>query len=465
MRSFAVILAAALIAASASSASEYEGLPVVEVEFSPRAQPLAAEALSNLVSVKPGAPLDDRQIRDTIGALFATGRYANIEVRAERVEEGARLFIRTEPNWFIGDVVVIGVAEPPNQNQLVNATRLRLGQLYTEQAAATARQNLRRLLVENGFTQPLIEYDTVRRDEDYQVDITFRMTPVSRAQIGDMVLPSSAPMSEKEVRSIADWKRGKQLTEERIEEGLGKLRKELHERDYWQGEATLTGRDYNPDNNQTNLIVNIQTGPKVIVRLEGFSLSQKDLERLLPIYEEGAVDEDLLAEGARNLSDYLETRGYFDASVEYERRRSGEDGVEVVYTIERGPRRKLSSITITGELFFDEQTIRERMLMQEASLQLRRGRFSSRLLQRDIDAITNLYRSNGFRDAEVSPIVRNLGDKKIAVHLHIEEGEATFIDELSVVGMDRFPLDNYRFASAEGQPFSETSAGQTSPSG
>lgn len=458
MRFLHWIVLPALLGAAAASASDFEGRPVADVRFEPRAQPVASAAREQLVEVRPGAPLDLEQVRRTIANLFATGRYANIEVEAVEQPIGLEVVFRTEPNWFVGDVEVLGVAGPPNQNQLINATRLRLGQLYTDQAAARAQQNLRRLLVESGYPTPILRQRTVERPEAYQVDVTFELLPVERAVLGDVILPPDAPLSEPEVRSVAKWKAGKTFTNDRVEEGLGRLREELHERDYLQGEAAVVGRDFNPDANRINLILDVELGPRVTVRVAGVDISQKKLERLLPVFEEGAVDEDLLAEGARNLSDYLETEGYFDAQVDYERRTVSEEEIEITYQVDRGVRQKLSRVTIAGELFFEEETIRERMLIQEASLQLRRGRFSSRLLERDIEAILNLYRSNGFRDASIESKVVHVGDKQIAVHLQISEGGATFIEDLEILGMERFPLgSSYRFASAVGQPFSETS--------
>ena len=448
----------ALFCAAALSASEFEGLPVVDVRFEPRAQPLAPDARERLVEVVVGRPLQQSQVRATIANLFAAGRYANIEADATARDGGVVVLFRTEPNWFVGSVEIEGVRDPPNRNQLVNATGLRLGQLYTARAAARARQNLRALLIEAGYPTPVIDYDAIEQPEAYQVDLLFRLRAAPRAEIGDIILPADAAFSEEEVRSIAKWKRGKPFDSDRIEEGLGRLRRELHERDYWQGEAAVVGRDYNPDANRINLIVNIQAGPRVTVRLEGADINLKKLERLLPVFEEGAVDEDLLAEGARNLSDYLETEGYFDSDVRYDRRIVSENEIEVVYFVERGPRQKLDRVTIRGELFFDETTIRERMLVQEASLQLRRGRFSSRLLEQDVDSILNLYRSNGFREATVDAQVEHVGERRIAVTLQIAEGPVTFVEEVTVEGMERFPLGTgFPFASAVGQPFSETS--------
>lgn len=446
----------ALVGAATLCASE-DPRRVSDVRFEPRVQPLASETLDELVTVRPGSVLDPSEVRQSIQNLFSTGRYNNIE--AEALDDGPDmiLLLRTQPATFVGDVEVTGVEEPPNQNELVNATRLRLGQLYTPDAVALARQNLRRLLIENGFTTPVVDYEAVERPEGYQMDVTFTVRPAIRARLGEVILPPDFTMNAEQVREITKWKFGKSLTDPRIASGLSRLRNRLYEDGYLQARVDLVGRDYNPDQDQINLILNIQTGPRMQVAIQGFDLSRGKQERLLPVLEEGIVDEDLLEEGAANLRDYLETLGYFDAQVSYERERSGPEDVLIRYLVERGPRRKLTEITINGEFFFDEATLRERLTMRPAGFELRRGRFSRRLLNRDVDAIENLYAGSGFLDAKIEAEVIDLNQNKIAVALTVDEGSATFVDSLRVIGMDDFPLDEYRFASAEGQPFSETS--------
>ncbi len=49
---------------------------------------------------------------------------------------------------------------------------------------------------------------------------------------------------------------------------------------------------------------------------EGFKISRGALKKNVPIYEENALDDDLLNEGRRNLINYLQGRGYFAAKVE-----------------------------------------------------------------------------------------------------------------------------------------------------
>jgi outer membrane protein assembly factor BamA len=197
----------------------------------------------------------------------------------------------------------------------------------------------------------------------------------------------------------------------------------------------------------------------MIVRVEGEDFSQGRLRKYLPIFEEGVIDEDLLAEGRRNLTDYLQTRGYFSAQVDYARERERDDEVIIVYRIERGPRHQLVEIEIAGNNFFDTETIRERMLIHVKTFQMRRGRFSASLLRRDIEAIEELYRSNGFGNVAVDSRAEDdyrgkPGD--IAVFIGINEGRPTLVSELAVKGIESIPREPLlaKLASVEGQPYS-----------
>jgi hypothetical protein len=44
-------------------------------------------------------------------------------------------------------------------------------------------------------------------------------------------------------------------------------------------------------------------------------VSQRVLKRYVPVFEEGAIDNDLLVESQRNLRDYFQSQGYYDVDV------------------------------------------------------------------------------------------------------------------------------------------------------
>ena len=84
------------------------------------------------------------------------------------------------------------------------------------------------------------------------------------------------------------------------------------------------------------------------------------LKEFVPIFQERSVDRDLLVEGRRNLLEYFQTQGYFDAQVGFEILPRQKDEQIVEYVLSRGERHRLVFLDIKGNRYFDQKTIRER---------------------------------------------------------------------------------------------------------
>ena len=68
--------------------------------------------------------------------------------------------------------------------------------------------------------------------------------------------------------------------------------------------VSLTSKEYVPPINRLNYTFLAHQGPLVQVKVEGAKISRGTLQKLVPVYEEGTVDQDLLNEGAQNLRNY-----------------------------------------------------------------------------------------------------------------------------------------------------------------
>ncbi|MGH6628570.1 MAG: BamA/OMP85 family outer membrane protein, partial [Burkholderiales bacterium] len=186
------------------------------------------------------------------------------------------------------------------------------------------------------------------------------------------------------------------------------------------------------------------------------------IRQYVPVYEENAVDDDLLNEGRRNLRDYFQTQGSFETTVNYRREQDpAADLHRVVYTVNRGEGHKLVKIAIvTGTTHLNEQEIRERLLIREAGWLLPHGRFSQSLLNADLESIKLLYETNGFPQVKVSAEVQDdcQGKKgELCVTLKIEQGPLVRVASLNIVGNETIATDDLRevISNTEGQPYSE----------
>jgi outer membrane protein assembly complex protein YaeT len=456
-----------LVFAAAAQEEKYDGKTIAGILFEPAVQPLDANELSKILPLRTGQPLRRAELRASIDRLFATGRYADIQVDAQPADGGVIIRFLTKNSWFVGNVDVTGAnSGSPNPSQLENATQLNLGQPYTEAKLEEAIESQKRLLESNGLYRPRI-HTVFDYDPQYQqVHIRFEVDSGPRARFATPVLQGEPKMDPERILKATKWRRWlvntwKPVTQTRVRDGLDGIRSLYQKENRLEARVSLESMAFDPETQSTLPTLSLDAGPRIEVHAIGANISQKVLRRYIPIFEEHAVDHDLIAEGSRNLRDHLQSEGFFDAQVEYKEQRVTNDRAAIDYLVNTGKRHRLVEVAIAGNRYFSTSAIRERMFLQKAAfLQFPHGRYSEALLRRDVDAITNLYQSNGFRDVKVTTRSQDdyrgkIGD--LAVLLDIEEGPQYFVSSLTVDGIDRLNKAEIlaSLSSNEGQPFSE----------
>ena len=423
----------------------YLGKLVTSIEFEPASQPLSREQLLALLPVHIGDTLDPLLVRGAIQRLFATGEYAEVAVDATSYASGVRLTFITKFNLFVGRVQVNGVPEPPTSGQLAVAAQLQPGTGFSESDLKAAEENIKDLLLRNGLYQASIQSRTELRPGTQDMEIDFEAKAGKRAKFDGITIEGTAERPVEEIIHNSGW-RGplglfgwRQVTENRVQSGVENVRRWYEKHDHLLARVSLIELPYHSDSNTVTPVLQIDSGPAVEVHVDGAKLSKGKLRSLLPIYQERTVDKDLLEEGTRDLASYLQSQGYTDARAEFIGEED-EGGKRVLnYRVETGDRHRLVKLEIEGNRYFSNSTIRERMLLMQASFQERRGRYSAEYAARDVATIRDLYRSNGFRDVQVtSEAIDDYQGKTadVAVAIHIIEGPQWKVSALELEGAD-----------------------------
>ncbi len=413
--------------------------------------------LLQMLPQKVGQPLDRDQVRESIRVLFSTGRFADIQAEVTPSGPDVRLTFTTWLNFFVGAVDVEGYPSHPNYNQIVNASKFQLGELHTLDKLDHALQNVRQLMQENGYYRARVTAESTSNAATQQVSILFHITPGEPAHIGEVKVTGHSSLSQGQVQDFAAMHPGNHVTAARITNSLQRLRKKFQKQQRVLAQVSIAEQKYHSESNAVDYTYLIEPGPVVVVYTQGFHISRGILKKEVPIYEENAIDDDLLNEGKRNVLDYLQTRGRFDATVEFEKE-TGPDSLRVIYRIDPGPVHKLELIEITGNKYFPRQILRANLQIQPAG-KFAHGRYSGALLKNDVSVLQAMYLSNGFRQAKIQTKVDDNfhGTKNnLAVHIQIEEGPQTLNGEVRIVGNRK--IDSGVFSelkTIEGQPYSE----------
>ncbi len=447
-------------------AQDFAGKTVVAVEYQPAVQPIDARDLQNAQMVHTGDSLDWHPVAATVDRLFASGLYRDIQVDAEPDGGGVRVRFITTPERFIGHVGARGdIKDPPSRAVIISDAQLALGTAYDEQVLETARKTVESEMHENGLYRAKVSVATIEDPETHQVTIRFLVAAGKRAKYEMPVVQGDSKLSNNTIVRATGWripliKRWRQVTGALTDRGTENIQKRYAKIGRLTASVDLASMEYDPDSNTAKPTLDITAGPKITLKAVEAKISKSKLKQLVPVYEEGSVDNDLLAEGGRNLKDYFQGRGYPDVDVTYKQEPAQNDEQTINYYIATGPRRKLVNVNIIGNDYFLNDTLRERMFLEPKSLVLRYGRYSESFRKKDEETISGLYLANGFRNVKVtSSVETNYKGKEndLSVTFRISQGKQWRVAHLKIEGnsqLDLGPITN-RFTAIEGQPYAE----------
>jgi outer membrane protein insertion porin family len=444
--------------------TSYAGWRVRDIQFRGAPPTISTQRLLSLIPQKADQPLDKRKVRGSIQALYATGRFQDIKVAVEPGPQNQlSLVFIAKQNQFVGPVAVEGAPRHgPSDHQLVNASKLELGEQLTDELLKQATANMQSVLQDNGFYGATITQQLTPDSHTQQVSILFRIEAGPRARVGEIKVAGDPGFTTEEISEIAKLRTGEPVRSQSVTRALQRLRKKYQKAGRLVAQASVVSRVYRSESNTVDYTLNIVRGPVVTVHVEGARLTEAVIKRSVPIYEEGAVDDDLLNEGRRNLRDYLQTQGYFDSQVTVVRKEHPtENRTDIIFDVDRRERHKLLAVVLDGNKYFPSDIIRDRMQIQPAGWLLEHGLFSQSMLNRDLDSLRDLYRANGFLQVNVYAEVQDdyLGKEgQMRVVVHIGEGPQTLVKQLNIIGATSFApsaLQNM-LANVPGQPFSDS---------
>ena len=456
--------AAPLPDVAAPKTENFDGRTVTGLRF----DGVPAEQLTPLPShlaLQPGQPFSRAALRASIRQLFATGLYAQISAQGFVHGDGVEIIFHGTPQIFLHRVYVTGVRQDLFSAQLQRSTRLEIGSPFTSQSLQKATDALRTALRQSGYFQAVIQASTHPASARNQVDVDFQITLGKQAHIGAVQVSGDPGMTVKALRKTAHLKAGAKVQRDTLSKALDRLHKKYQKQKRLEASVQGSEQGFDASQDAVGYELSIARGPLVRVRLVGAKVSARTLRRLVPVYEEGAVDPDLLNEGDRNLRDYFQGRGYFNVQVTHVLSHAHSDEDDLLYTVVRGPRQKVVSVRVSGNHYFDAATIQERLNVVRANASDRYGRFSQSLLQKDVDAIQLLYKSNGFNAVQVTPQVADAGLPKssggkgyagLKVLYQIQEGKQQRFGTVKLLGVQQLSPQEIQsqLETRSGQPYS-----------
>lgn len=444
---------------------QWKGLRVSKIEFEGVTFD-ATDKLPSELAQKVGEPFDPQKVRESTRRLFASGRYRDVEVRGIRNGDEVTLIFAGSPRYYVGRVTISGVKSERLTSLLEYATKLNPGTALTRSAVQDGTEGITETLEQQGYYQPKVSAKTQTDAAGEQVNVTYTVDVGPQARIGEVQLEGTDPgLTLDQFKKTAKLKTGKKVTRDTTSNALTRLRSRYQKKDHLEAVVTLQKQTYVPVRKQLDYNFHANQGPVVKVEVEGVKLTKSRLHLLVPIYEEGTIDNDLLNEGVYNIRDYLQQKGYFDATVIVHVVGEDTPSERVVFAVDRGVKHKVLAVNIKGNKYFSTDLLRERMQVQKANAYQRSGRYSPSLVTADVNSIQALYRANGFGQAKITTEVQDTDDapngkplKAAQIHVTytVVEGPQQKFGAVQLAGVDASRMSELKglMNSQTGQPFS-----------
>ncbi len=394
--------------------------------------PVDGREVARLVELSAGRVLDEDAVRRTVQNLYATERFANVEVAGEpvppdRVAVTVHLFraYRVERIHFEN--------RPVSDDALRHALGFSIGGPYQAAEVQEGVGRVERFLATEGFADASVaartEFDRTR----FEARVIYRIAAGSATRLVTPLFDSDvAPYSAAKLVAISGLKAGDRYREERARKAGQVIQDYLVREGRLKAEVRLIGVETRE--RTAAPVYRVDVGPAVVFETVG--VEEKKVRRdFLNLLKNQVFQEDLLIRYVATLRKQYQEAGYHAARVDYtiNERKSP---ITVTLTVQRGARQFVSAIDIDGIRAFPAARIRKLLLTRPRSL-LHRGRLVDSMLAEDRGAIEGFYRSHGYTRAEVSVLPAGAGSRPeaLVVHLAVREGPRTEVRTSDVGGV------------------------------
>ena len=454
-----------------SSKVSYDGQRVAAVDLVANPK-ISVDSLRALVQQKPEEAYSTPKVEGTISALKETGRFSKVEVDVKPDPGGLRVTFILEPTLYFGVFQFPGATKSFSYTRLLQVIDIPNQTPYQEDIVAKAGGALLQFLISEGYFQAQVQTESQFDETHMLADVVFHVTLGKRAKIGSVEVhgpePSEAERLLHATRSLraaatgASLKKGKRYTPKRMDSAIALMKRDLANQHHLASKVHAEQPHFHADTNRADITIDAHPGPIVKVRVTGAKLSWlpflqgKQMKKIIPIFSEGTVDADLVEEGRRNLIDFFQSKGYFDAKVTTNFQNQSSN-VNLVYNVDRGSRHKVETVGFRGNEHAEGDDLIRQVMVKPHRLLLSRGKFSDKLLRQSVQSITAYYKDRGYEDVKVEPDVVDR-EPKIYITFRITEGPQTVVENLALQGNTRIsgpeitPKSGFRLRP--GQPFS-----------
>jgi outer membrane protein insertion porin family len=456
----------ALVAAAAGQTPGQGELPsygqsVVSVSYTADG-PALAEEVGKLTEIRVGSPLTEEETGATIRNLFATGRFADIQIEARPVEGGVAVTIhlfrafRVKPLKFAGKL-------PLSREELRRPLSFAEGSLFQQQEVDESADALGRRLREEGFLQARVTPEVAFDRSTFYAAVVYRIDAGPRARVAQPFFDGDTkPFTPDELLRRAKLKPGDRYSESKARAGATRITQWLHKNSWLKASVELIAAQ-STDDGRIMPVYRIFVGKKVVFETRGVKPGKVRRE-IQDLIEGQGFDEDLILQYVENKRNALQAKGRYRARVDYAITEEP-SATTVTITVQEGPHLEVEKVDFSGNDAVRAKTLLSLMVTHKQGLPLLQpGHLVDRELDEDVAAIRGYYQTRGWVSVKIEKPRVTEGSKpnRLLVTIPIEEGPRTIVATRTIVGAAHVDSDTLekQLGVKVGEPFNPDQARQ-----
>jgi len=414
--SMASLLAVGAPAWAQDAIDRFLDRPITAVRLQIEGRPESSSALMALVDVQVGDRLSVEGLRRVVDRISRVPRFENVRVLAGDFEDGVAVTFDLEPRHAIDRVEFEGETglDSPTLERLV---RDQFGGVPSATSLGDVEDAVKRMLRYEGYRSATTTAATVKTHDPDRATLVVNVVAGPRSIIRTVEVRGESPLSRQEVLARAQADVGSPFRERDLSIRMTEIRDELRLKEFYAAIAqptfTATGAD-------VDLVLTVDAGPRVTLIVQG-ELPRGGVDQFIPIRRQGSIDPDLLDDARGAIADALRREGYWKAAVTYTQTRPAPNQLVLTFTIDRGPRYRITRIALPESLQIPRDVIDERLGLKPGDW------FSAAGVVSGLLALKADYHYRGFHQVVMDPQYEEVeglrpGEGGVVITPNITEG-------------------------------------------
>lgn len=395
-------------------------------------QRIATETYLYYISVKPGATLDQQQLRDDFRRLWGTGFLNDLKILTESTPQGVNVIFRVDEKPLVKLVEYSGnkkVSKEDIETKLKDATiTLRLDQPFDPYVAKRVTNEIEKLMVEKGLQFGSATYKTEPIAGGTKV--TFVVDEGPKVRIGKIEFDGNKVFSDGKLRkrmkntkehSMISWiTRKDDYEKEKFEKDMDRVREIYFNNGYINAKLDEPKIElYGGSKKRMKMTIPVEEGKQYKtgdITFEGnkvFTTAQ--LRPLLELQKGKVFNRSVLKKGMEDIQKLYGDQGYIYASLgPVYNPKEAEGIIDIPIQVEENGQFFINRIEFTGNNYTRDKVIRRELLVQEGEL-LRVTRFR--------DSIDRIYRLGFFDDLKPNIVPTEGKENRADITIDVKENK------------------------------------------